>query len=52
MFNCEGEPSDKHRREVDLYVYTDNVDELYQTLESQHPAGHGDGRERERPSGS
>ena len=32
MFNTDGEPSDKHRREVDLYVYTDNVDELYETL--------------------
>ncbi|HKV36960.1 MAG TPA: VOC family protein [Pyrinomonadaceae bacterium] len=35
MFNCEGEPSDKGRREVDLYVYTDNVDELYQTLKDR-----------------
>jgi hypothetical protein len=35
MFNCEGEPSDKHRREVDLYVYTDNVDELYETLKDR-----------------
>ena len=32
MFNTDGEPSDKGRREVDLYVYTDNVDELYETL--------------------
>ena len=32
MFNTDGEPSDKHRREVDLYVYTDNVDELYAKL--------------------
>lgn len=29
MFNEDGEPSTKHRREVDLYVYTDEVDELY-----------------------
>jgi hypothetical protein len=35
MFNTDGEPSDKHRREVDLYVYTDNVDELYQTLKDR-----------------
>jgi catechol 2,3-dioxygenase-like lactoylglutathione lyase family enzyme len=35
MFNTEGEPSDKHRREVDLYVYTDNVDELYETLKDR-----------------
>ena len=32
MFNTGGESSDARRREVDLYVYTDNVDELYQTL--------------------
>lgn len=35
MFNTDGEPSDKHRREVDLYVYTDNVDELYRTLKDR-----------------
>jgi Domain of unknown function (DUF3471) len=35
MFNTDGEPSDKHRREVDLYVYTDNVDELYETLKDR-----------------
>jgi hypothetical protein len=35
MFNTDGEPSDKHRREVDLYVYTDNVDELYATLKDR-----------------
>lgn len=35
MFNTDGEPSDKHRREVDLYVYTDNVDELYDTLKDR-----------------
>ena len=27
MFNQGGETSDKRRREVDLYVYTDDVDE-------------------------
>jgi uncharacterized glyoxalase superfamily protein PhnB len=32
MFNPGGKTSDARRREVDLYVYTDNVDELYQTL--------------------
>jgi hypothetical protein len=32
MFNTDGETSDKRRREVDLYVYTDNVDELYENL--------------------
>lgn len=35
MFNTDGESSDKHRREVDLYVYTDNVDELYETLKDR-----------------
>jgi hypothetical protein len=35
MFNTDGEPSDKHRREIDLYVYTDNVDELYETLKDR-----------------
>jgi hypothetical protein len=35
MFNTDGEPSDRHRREVDLYVYTDNVDELYETLKDR-----------------
>lgn len=32
MFNTDGETSEKRRREVDLYVYTDNVDELYENL--------------------
>ena len=32
MFSEGGEPSAKHRREVDLYVYTDDVDELYERL--------------------
>jgi hypothetical protein len=35
MFNQCGETSTKHRREVDLYVYTDGVDELYETLKDQ-----------------
>jgi glyoxalase/bleomycin resistance protein/dioxygenase superfamily protein len=35
MFNTDGEASDKNRREVDLYVYTDNVDELYETLKDR-----------------
>ncbi|HJT66038.1 MAG TPA: VOC family protein [Pyrinomonadaceae bacterium] len=35
MFSTDGTPSDKWRREVDLYVYTDNVDELYQTLKER-----------------
>ncbi len=32
MFNSGGQPSTHCRREVDLYVYADNVDELFQTL--------------------
>lgn len=35
MFNQGGKPSDTHRREVDLYIYTDNVDELYQRLKDR-----------------
>ena len=35
MFNEGGEPSDAHRREVDLYVYTDDVDELYERLKDR-----------------
>ena len=35
MFNTGGQPSDARRREVDLYVYTDNVDKLYETLKDR-----------------
>lgn len=35
MFNEGGAPSTKHRREVDLYVYTDDVDELYKRLKDR-----------------
>ena len=35
MFNTDGQTSDKWRREVDLYVYTDNVDELYENLKGR-----------------
>lgn len=35
MFNQGGRPSSEHRREVDLYVYTENVDELYERLKDQ-----------------
>ena len=35
MFNTDGEPSDKRRREVDLYVYTDDIDKLYESLKSR-----------------
>lgn len=32
MFNQAGHPSTAHRREVDLYVYTEKVDEIYERL--------------------
>ena len=32
MFNEGGEPSGRHRREVDLYVQTDAVEERYHAL--------------------
>ncbi len=32
MLNIGGKPSTEHRREVDLYITTDNVDELYRRL--------------------
>ncbi|HEU4506792.1 MAG TPA: VOC family protein [Pyrinomonadaceae bacterium] len=35
MFNEGGEPSTKYRREVDLYVYTDDVDDLYERLKDR-----------------
>lgn len=35
MFNQCGETSDKWRREVDLYTYTDNVDDLYERLKDR-----------------
>ena len=35
MFNTGGETSDKWRREVDLYVYADDVDELYKRLQDR-----------------
>jgi uncharacterized glyoxalase superfamily protein PhnB len=35
MFNQCGETSDKRRREVDLYVYTDEVDEIYSRLKDR-----------------
>lgn len=35
MFNQCGETSTKHRREVDLYIYTDGVDELYEGLKER-----------------
>ena len=35
MFNQCGETSDKRRREVDLYVYTDDVDEVYERVKDR-----------------
>jgi len=35
MFNEGGGPSSSHRREVDLYVYTDDVDGLYGKLKDR-----------------
>ena len=35
MFSSDGRPSRAHRREVDLYVYTENVDELHQRLQDR-----------------
>ena len=35
MFNQGGATSDKRRREVDLYVYADHVDEVYERLKDR-----------------
>lgn len=35
MFNSGGQPSAQRRREVDLYVYADSVDEVYQRLKDR-----------------
>lgn len=35
MFSSGGEPSTRRRREVDLYVYVDNVDDLYLRLKDR-----------------
>ena len=35
MFNSGGQPSASFRREVDLYVQTNNVDDLYQELKDR-----------------
>jgi catechol 2,3-dioxygenase-like lactoylglutathione lyase family enzyme len=35
MFSSGGQPSASDRREVDLYVYSDNVDELYLRLKDR-----------------
>ena len=35
MFNQDGEMSDKRRREVDLYVYADDIDKIYSRLKDR-----------------
>jgi uncharacterized glyoxalase superfamily protein PhnB len=35
MFSSGGQSSTRHRREVDLYVYVDNVDDLYERLKDR-----------------
>lgn len=35
MLNTEGRPSDAWRREVDLYIYVDDVDALYERLKGR-----------------
>jgi uncharacterized glyoxalase superfamily protein PhnB len=35
MLNTGGKPSTNHRREVDLYVATDKVDDLYRRLKDR-----------------
>ena len=35
MLNAGGKPSADHRREVDLYITTDNVDDLYRRLKDR-----------------
>jgi uncharacterized glyoxalase superfamily protein PhnB len=35
MFNAGGHPSSHDRREVDLYVDSENVDDLYQRLKDR-----------------
>ena len=35
MLSAGGQPSSAHRREVDLYVHTDDVDALYERLKDR-----------------
>ena len=35
MFNQGGLPGDKHRREVDLYIYSNNIYQLYERLKDR-----------------
>jgi len=38
MLNSGEKPSIEHRREIDLYITTDNVDELYRRLKGPVPS--------------
>ena len=35
MFSSGGQPSNQRRREVDLYVFVESVDDLYRTLKGR-----------------
>jgi uncharacterized glyoxalase superfamily protein PhnB len=35
MLNADGNPSASHRREVDLYITVDNIDEIYEQLKKK-----------------
>jgi hypothetical protein len=35
MFSCGGRPNPNHRRELDLYITTDNVEELFGRLKDR-----------------
>jgi uncharacterized glyoxalase superfamily protein PhnB len=35
MFQAGGKPSTEHRREVDLYILTDNVDDMHRRLKDR-----------------
>ena len=35
MFNSGGKPSAEHRREIDLYITTDNLDDFYRRLKDR-----------------
>src|SRR5262245_50340040 len=35
MFSQGGQPSTERRREVDLYIYTENIDELFDRLKNR-----------------
>jgi uncharacterized glyoxalase superfamily protein PhnB len=41
MLNAGGKPGSAGRREVDLYIHTDNVDDLFERLKSQGPVVEG-----------